>query len=179
VNTDDTASSSGARAGALPLRETARLIVLDAAGAILLLRYRDHRASSRWYWATPGGKVEPGESLEAAALREMWEETGLRADVGPLLWRRRFQWDSPEGWVDQAESFFLMRLAEAAPAVQNSSPEAIEEHRWWSLADLRDTAETVYPEELPRDLPRWLDLPAATPGLAAEGSPSTVPRAVD
>jgi 8-oxo-dGTP pyrophosphatase MutT (NUDIX family) len=139
---------------ALPLREAARLIVLDAAGAILLVRYLDHRAGRECYWATPGGRVEADESPEAAAARELWEETGLRAEVGPMLWGRRFQWESPEGWLEQAETFFLVRLAETSPVVRNSSPEAIEEHRWWSLDDLRATTEIIYPEGLMDELSR-------------------------
>ncbi|MGD3106124.1 nucleotide triphosphate diphosphatase NUDT15 [Streptomyces sp. YGL11-2] len=50
------------------------VIVLDADGRILLGR---HRAGT---WELPGGKVEPGESVQAAAARELAEETGLRAE---------------------------------------------------------------------------------------------------
>jgi 8-oxo-dGTP pyrophosphatase MutT (NUDIX family) len=32
-------------------------------------------------WAFPKGKVDPGESMKQAALREVWEETGLRAKI--------------------------------------------------------------------------------------------------
>jgi ADP-ribose pyrophosphatase YjhB (NUDIX family) len=32
------------------------------------------------YYSLPGGMVEPGEALEAAALRELFEETGVRAE---------------------------------------------------------------------------------------------------
>ncbi|CAL4867872.1 putative 8-oxo-dGTP diphosphatase 1 [Asticcacaulis sp. MM231] len=36
-------------------------------------------------WSIPGGKVNLGESLHAAALRELYEETGVVAEIGPLL----------------------------------------------------------------------------------------------
>lgn len=47
-------------------------------GAILMVR---HRHAGREYWTLPGGGVEPGESPARAAVREVWEETGLPARV--------------------------------------------------------------------------------------------------
>jgi 8-oxo-dGTP diphosphatase len=48
-------------------------VVVDADGRVVLVhrpRYDD--------WTLPKGKLDPGESFEDAALREVWEETGLR-----------------------------------------------------------------------------------------------------
>ena len=36
-------------------------------------------------WSLPKGKLDPGESFEEAALREVWEETGLRVSLGEEL----------------------------------------------------------------------------------------------
>ena len=49
---------------------------------ILLSRWSSGRIRT---WTLPGGGVNLGEELEAAARRETWEETGYRIDVGELL----------------------------------------------------------------------------------------------
>lgn len=52
-------------------------------GQILLLDQDTEAARS---WSLPGGKVEPGETLEQALVREMREETGVEVEVGRLLY---------------------------------------------------------------------------------------------
>jgi 8-oxo-dGTP pyrophosphatase MutT (NUDIX family) len=40
-------------------------------------------------WLSPGGHVDPGEDLNEAVLREVWEEVGLRVElVGPVGWMK-------------------------------------------------------------------------------------------
>lgn len=59
----------------------------------LLLVRRGHGAGIG-QWSVPGGRVEPGELLAAAVVREVAEETGLTAVCGPLLgWVERFGTD--------------------------------------------------------------------------------------
>lgn len=51
--------------------------VLVRNGAVLLARRSAHRASYPGLWSFPGGHVEPGETLEAALVREVGEEIGV------------------------------------------------------------------------------------------------------
>ncbi|GAA4943637.1 NUDIX domain-containing protein [Actinoplanes utahensis] len=52
----------------------ARTVVLDERGRLLLIQRSDNHR-----WAIPAGAMELGESMEQCAVRELWEETGLRA----------------------------------------------------------------------------------------------------
>jgi len=54
-------------------------LVIDAGGRIALVRQRNRRG--RWHWTLPKGRIDRGETVEAAALREVYEESGLRARI--------------------------------------------------------------------------------------------------
>jgi ADP-ribose pyrophosphatase YjhB (NUDIX family) len=54
-------------------------LVIDARGRIALVRQRNRRG--RWRWTLPKGRIDRGETAEAAALREVYEESGLRARI--------------------------------------------------------------------------------------------------
>lgn len=60
-------------------------VVVDAAGRLLLVQ-RGH-APSAGLWSVPGGRVEPGETLLEAVVREVREETGLTVRPGAVVGR--------------------------------------------------------------------------------------------
>lgn len=140
---------------ALNKRASSRLLVLDADDRLLLFRYSYSRGclAGQNYWATPGGALEPGESFEDAAKRELFEETGIAdATIGDELARREFEMQLPDGEIVMAdERLFLVRVTETSLSRDNwttMEQEVMTEHRWWTHAELSTTTETVYPENI-------------------------------
>jgi 8-oxo-dGTP diphosphatase len=66
-----------------PLVPCVGAVVRDDAGRLLLIRRGQE--PSRGLWSLPGGRVEPGETLEAAVVREVREETGLDVRAGAVV----------------------------------------------------------------------------------------------
>ena len=144
-------------------RLSARLLILDRSGRLLLFRFVFTRGAlaGQDFWGTPGGGVEDGETLEQAALRELAEETGLQLEsVGPEVAQREVALQSPDGeHFLQDERFFLIRdahLTLSRDQWTDLEREVMVEHRWWSLDELSQTEATVWPKDLRRMIERAL-----------------------
>lgn len=75
-----------------PIKQVVCAVIRDRDGRILLAR-RAPGQHLEGHWELPGGKVEPGESLESALRRELLEELGLVVSVGKELARTVFHYD--------------------------------------------------------------------------------------
>lgn len=134
----------------LRLRRAARIIVLDPEGRALMFRYDVPGRPP--FWVTAGGECEPGESFDAAARRELLEETGIIADPGEEIARLTPEFITVEGEPVQAdERFYLVRVSEAR--IDTSRHTALEQrlmtqHRWFTRAELADWPEAVFPESI-------------------------------
>jgi 8-oxo-dGTP pyrophosphatase MutT (NUDIX family) len=71
---------------AMAAYEIALVLLVDPSGAVLLQHRDVDAAASPNQWSLPGGHLEPGETPQEAARRELLEETGLIADELHPLW---------------------------------------------------------------------------------------------
>jgi 8-oxo-dGTP pyrophosphatase MutT (NUDIX family) len=130
-------------------RPSARLIVRDPSDRILLFSLTE---SGQTGWFTPGGGVRRGETLEAAAVRELAEETGhliAEADVGPVVATRGGLWRAEGSKVFfGADSFFWVRVADATVSTDDREElerSVITGHRWWTAAELLGITDRITP----------------------------------
>lgn len=140
-----------------PERPTARVLLLDRADRILLMKGRLPGRSDRpGAWFTIGGGMEPGETVAEAAAREIVEETGIRRfELGPIVWRREGIMPYPEPRLFK-EQYVVARCDGVEPdraGWDEHERRWIDDIRWWSLAELMATADRVVPPGLAHRLP--------------------------
>jgi 8-oxo-dGTP pyrophosphatase MutT (NUDIX family) len=131
------------------------VLVIDPAGRVLLLQGFDPAKPSSLYWVTIGGGLGHGEGTAQAAIRELWEETGIEASaeelIGPV-WQRTTEFSFDGLHYRQEEDYYVLRVGEVHVSLANLDPierDTITGYRWWSRQELAATKEAFFPAELP------------------------------
>ena len=131
-----------------------RVLLLSPRDRLLLIKYRNTQRSGADspIWQMAGGGRDPGESVEQTAVREVFEETGISiARPGPVVWYGEDAERSGDWGIVYREHFILARAA--TERLDNSRWTAHELDqilalRWWSLEEIRASAERLYPPGL-------------------------------
>lgn len=76
------------------LPESVLVVVYTLAGEVLLLR----RRQPAWFWQSVTGSLRGGETPRGAAIRELFEETGLRADRALADWHCQVEFPIVPPW---------------------------------------------------------------------------------
>ena len=156
-------------------RRAARVLLVDDSDRLLLFRGYDPGRPRHRYWFTAGGGLDPDEDMVNGAIRELFEETGLRVTAGQIgapVWQEVTEFPFDGRWYRQQQEFFLVRVPAWTVVTDGFDEEeqrSIDGHRWWTIEELETTTERYYPDGLPALLRRLLragDGPAVAPELA-------------
>ncbi len=138
-------------------RETSRVLLRNPDGDIfLLLTHFDPEVGLTARWITPGGGIEPGETTAEAAVRELFEETGLKVSqeqLGEPIAEFAGKWVWADGVNFHTFKDIFYELTVEQFNLDNSAwtPEEhrdVLEFKWWPLSELKTTDALIGPRGL-------------------------------
>lgn len=117
--------------------------------------YRNHEGTDevaliqpreRQAWSLPKGVIEPGETEEAAAEREVREETGLSGilleKIDTIQYSYMARWEEPPVRVQKVVTFFLLKFTGGDPSTHDTEVDRVE----WVPVD-KAVKRATYPQE--------------------------------
>lgn len=111
-------------------------------GSVLLIRMKNLKGEE--VWTFPKGHLDPGETPEQAAAREVLEETGWECETGPYLYTAIYSFMRGGDLVDKDVRWYLMKRVGGDGIPR--TPDEVLDMRWMTLAEAEK--ELLYASDL-------------------------------
>ena len=111
------------------------------------------------FWFLTGGGINPGESFQEAALRELFEETGIskeEVELGPIVWFGEFDLIIADTLTHLKQTFIVMRTKKKKVSfakLDEREKKVLDKLSWFSLDKIENSNEIIYPVVLAKYLP--------------------------
>jgi 8-oxo-dGTP pyrophosphatase MutT (NUDIX family) len=144
-----------------PVRQSVKIILLNDADELLLMCMDDPETKSiggeynGHFWTLIGGQIEAGETIEEAAIREIFEETGIKRediDFGPVVWFGEFDLQLHNILTHIKQRFIVARTKRSTFSLGNLTREeakVVTKLAWFSFDNIEKSTEPIYPILLP------------------------------
>lgn len=147
------------------IRKSVRVLLLNPEDKLLLMCIEgfdiatsDGKRNDR-FWCTIGGGIETTETLKDAALREIYEETGISAQevaLGPIVWYGEVDLMLKGELTRLHETFIVAKTKKDNVQLHqptNDEKAVVKKLAWFSLEDIKSCEDVIFPVLLLQYLP--------------------------
>jgi 8-oxo-dGTP pyrophosphatase MutT (NUDIX family) len=148
-----------------PTRNSVKVLLLNDKNELLLMCAEDPATTTVGgeyhgrFWFPIGGEVESGESIQEAALREIYEETGIKeeeVELGPIVWYGEFDLVLG-GTLTHLKQIFIVAKTKKTNIALSKPTEwektVVKKIAWFSYEEIKNSDEVIYPVLLSEYLP--------------------------
>jgi 8-oxo-dGTP pyrophosphatase MutT (NUDIX family) len=132
------------------------VLASDGSPKVVLIG-RLQRRRKQLEWCVPKGHPEDGETLEQAAIREIFEETGIEAEIIELLGSIDYEFYTPDKLISKTVHHYLLRQTGGELNVANDPDQEAVDAQWFELSELNSVLAHENEKRMARGVVEWYE----------------------